>query len=39
MGSKQGDCRKNLQTIKAPKTAVELGEETVRSKMMRTAIK
>jgi hypothetical protein len=28
-GCEQGDCRKDLQIIKAPKTAVWLGEETV----------
>lgn len=28
-GSKQGDCRKDLEMIKASKTAVQLVEETV----------
>jgi hypothetical protein len=38
-GSKQGDCTKDLKNIKAPKTAVQLGEETVCCKMMCTAMK
>jgi hypothetical protein len=38
-GSKQGDCTRDLKTIKAAKTAVQLGEETVCCKMMCTAMK